>query len=55
MTESSANWRAAFSVYAQPRVLGMIMLGFSAGLPFLAGFHNLVGMAWRMSRFPCPS
>ncbi|MDD4914430.1 MAG: MFS transporter [Methylococcales bacterium] len=34
MTKSNANWRSAFSVYARPRVLGMIFLGFSAGLPF---------------------
>ena len=34
MTISNASWRSAFSVYAQPRVLGMILLGFSAGLPF---------------------
>ena len=34
MTKSNAGWRSAFSVYAQPRVLGMILLGFSAGLPF---------------------
>ena len=34
MTSSNASWRSAFSVYAQPRVLGMILLGFSAGLPF---------------------
>lgn len=34
MTTSNASWRSAFSVYAQPRVLGMILLGFSAGLPF---------------------
>ncbi len=29
------SWRRAFSVYAQPHVLGMIFLGFSAGLPFI--------------------
>jgi PAT family beta-lactamase induction signal transducer AmpG len=34
MTSSNASWRSAFSVYAQSRVLGMILLGFSAGLPF---------------------
>ena len=34
MKKSSASWRSAFSIYAQPRVLGMILLGFSAGLPF---------------------
>ena len=34
MKNSNASWRSAFSVYAQPRVLGMILLGFSAGLPY---------------------
>lgn len=34
MTPSNASWRSAFLIYAQPRVLGMIFLGFSAGLPF---------------------
>ncbi|MCQ8104145.1 MFS transporter [Methylomonas sp. SURF-2] len=29
------GWRQAFSVYTQPEVLGMIFLGFSAGLPFI--------------------
>lgn len=29
------GWRHAFSVYTQPVVLGMIFLGFSAGLPFI--------------------
>ncbi|MCK9607719.1 MAG: AmpG family muropeptide MFS transporter [Methylomonas sp.] len=29
------SWRHAFSVYTQPEVLGMIFLGFSAGLPFI--------------------
>jgi PAT family beta-lactamase induction signal transducer AmpG len=29
------SWLRAFSVYVQPRVLGMIFLGFSAGLPFI--------------------
>ncbi len=41
-TENS--WRKAFSIYAQPRVLGMIFLGFSAGLPFLLVFSTL--SAW---------
>ena len=34
MAKPHAEWRSAFSVYAQPRVLGMIFLGFSAGLPY---------------------
>ena len=38
------SWRQAFSIYAQPRVLGMIFLGFSAGLPFLLVFSTL--SAW---------
>ncbi len=38
------SWRAAFSIYTQPRVLGMIFLGFSAGLPFLLVFSTL--SAW---------
>lgn len=29
------SWCRAFSVYTQPEVLGMIFLGFSAGLPFI--------------------
>lgn len=38
------SWRMAFSIYAQPRVLSMIFLGFSAGLPFLLVFSTL--SAW---------
>lgn len=38
------SWRSAFSVYAQPRVLSMMFLGFSAGLPFLLIFSTL--SAW---------
>jgi len=38
------NWRELLSVYRQPRVLGMICLGFSAGLPFLLVFSTL--SAW---------
>ncbi|MGE5624683.1 MAG: AmpG family muropeptide MFS transporter [Bacillota bacterium] len=30
-----ARWRGAFSAYAHPRVLGMLFLGYSSGLPFL--------------------
>ena len=29
------TWRDAFKVYAHPRVIGMLFLGFSAGLPLL--------------------
>ena len=38
------SWRQAFCVYAQRRVLSMIFLGFSAGLPFLLVFSTL--SAW---------
>nr|MBA2484473.1 AmpG family muropeptide MFS transporter [Nitrosomonas sp.] len=30
-----SNWLSAFRIYAHPRVLGMLSLGFSAGLPLL--------------------
>ncbi len=35
------SWVAALSVYRHPRVLGMLFLGFSAGLPFLLLFSTL--------------
>ena len=38
------SWREAFQVYLQPRVLGMLFLGFAAGLPFLLVFSTL--SAW---------
>jgi PAT family beta-lactamase induction signal transducer AmpG len=38
------SWRSAFAVYIQPRVLSMIALGFSAGLPYLLVFSTL--SAW---------
>lgn len=38
------SWRSAFAIYFQPRVLSMIFLGFSAGLPFLLVFSTL--SAW---------
>ncbi len=38
------NWLSAFSVYTKPNVLGMVFLGFSAGLPFLLVFSTL--SAW---------
>lgn len=41
---NNRSWFQAFSVYARPRVLGMIFLGFSAGLPFLLVFSTL--SAW---------
>ncbi len=38
------SWREACAVYSKPRVVGMIFLGFSAGLPFLLVFSTL--SAW---------
>ena len=35
------NWREAMAVYRQPRVVGMLFLGFSAGLPFPLVFTTL--------------
>ncbi|WP_150046934.1 AmpG family muropeptide MFS transporter [Methylomonas rhizoryzae] len=35
MPKTHSSWRRAFSVYCQPKVLAMIFLGFSAGLPFI--------------------
>lgn len=40
----SRNWRKSLSVYSRPRVVAMIFLGFSAGLPFLLVFSTL--SAW---------
>lgn len=36
------SWKEAFSVYLKPRVLIMLFLGFSAGLPFLLVFATLI-------------
>ena len=38
------NWREALLIYTRPRVAGMMLLGFSAGLPFLLVFSTL--SAW---------
>jgi len=35
MSQTHSSWRRAYSVYCQPKVLAMIFLGFSAGLPFI--------------------
>lgn len=32
---TSSSWLQAFRIYTHPRVLGMLSLGFSAGLPLL--------------------
>jgi len=41
---ASGGWLQAIAVYRQPRVLSMIFLGFSAGLPFYLVFQTLT--AW---------
>lgn len=33
--QAKHNWREAFTAYTHPRVVGMLFLGFSAGLPLL--------------------
>ena len=43
-SQSSSSWREAFEAYRHPRVIGMLFLGFSAGLPFLLVFSTL--SAW---------
>lgn len=40
-TFSLRQWLAAFAVYREPVVLRMLLLGFSAGLPFLLVFGTL--------------
>ena len=46
VSQNNANktWRDAVLVYTRPRVVGMIFLGFSAGLPYLLVFSTL--SAW---------
>lgn len=45
MNQPAVNsWAGAFKVYSRPRVIGMMFLGFSAGLPFLLVFSTL--SAW---------
>ncbi|HVH84656.1 MAG TPA: MFS transporter [Steroidobacteraceae bacterium] len=44
MAASSRGWVQALRVYAQPRVVSMLFLGFSAGLPFYLVFSTL--SAW---------
>lgn len=43
-TAPKPTWKESFSVYIQPRVLAMLFLGFSAGLPLLLVFGTL--SAW---------
>ncbi|MCW8831018.1 MAG: AmpG family muropeptide MFS transporter, partial [Gammaproteobacteria bacterium] len=51
MTETGMqhkSWKDAVSVYLQPRVLAMLFLGFSAGLPLLLVFGTLSGWLARV-------
>ena len=43
-TATRKSWKDAFIIYRQPRVLAMLFLGFSAGLPLLLVFGTL--SAW---------
>lgn len=40
----SASWRSGFAAYAEPRVVMVLLLGFSSGLPLLLTFSTL--SAW---------
>lgn len=44
MTHNNMSWTQALQVYLQRPVIGMVFLGFSAGLPFLLVFSTLT--AW---------
>jgi len=44
MNVTTGSWKEAITIYTRPRVIGMILLGFSAGLPFLLVFSTL--SAW---------
>lgn len=44
MSSERRDWAAALATYSRPRVLAMLFLGFSAGLPFLLVFSTL--SAW---------
>ncbi len=41
---ASTNWRQAFAVYTEPRVLQVLALGFASGLPLLLTYSTL--SAW---------
>lgn len=44
MSDTTISWKQALLVYSQRPVIGMVFLGFSAGLPFLLVFSTLT--AW---------
>ncbi|WP_315980493.1 hypothetical protein [Aliamphritea spongicola] len=37
--QTELSWRESFKIFVQPKVLAMLLLGFSAGLPILLIFH----------------
>ena len=39
--QKTTSWREAFAVYLKPRVITMLFLGFSSGLPFVLIFSTL--------------
>ena len=39
------SWQEALAVYSHPRIIVMLFLGFSAGLPFLLVFSTPVRLA----------
>jgi len=41
--QKRTSWRESILIYTKPRVIGMVFLGFSAGLPFLLVFSTLSG------------
>ena len=41
---TASSWLGSLRVYLQPRMLSMLLLGFSAGLPFYLVFQTL--SAW---------
>jgi PAT family beta-lactamase induction signal transducer AmpG len=43
-TQEAPGWRDALRVYGQPRMLSMLALGFSSGLPFMLIYNTL--SAW---------
>ena len=48
MSNVRHSWIDAMLVYRQPRVLAMLFLGFSAGLPLLLVFGTLSGWLARV-------
>src|SRR5210317_1463863 len=47
-TQTHKSWVEALTVYREPRVLAMLFLGFSAGLPLLLVFGTLSGWLARV-------